>query len=76
MLLHMTKVRGLHQPTHLLRHARATHRLDNSCPLDVISHILGHDNIDVTAHGAQVSIRLMMKEYSGAHPHARGSRWT
>jgi hypothetical protein len=22
--------------------------LDNGCPLDVISHILGHDSIDVT----------------------------
>ncbi len=36
---------------------------------DVISHILGHDNLDVM-HYAQVSTRLMMKEYSGAHPHA------
>ncbi len=72
MLLYMTKVRGL-QPMHphLLRHACATHMLDNGCPLDVIGTILGHDNLDVTAHYAQVSIRLMMKEYNGAHPHAR-----
>ena len=72
MLLHMTKVRGL-QPMHphLLRPACATHKLDNGCPLDVISHILGHDNLDVTAHYAQVSTRLMMKEYNGAHPHAK-----
>jgi hypothetical protein len=35
----------------------------------VISHFLGHDNLDVM-HYAQVSTRLMMKEYSGAHPHA------
>jgi site-specific recombinase XerD len=72
MLLHMTKVRGL-QPMHphLLRHACATHMLDNGCPLDVISQILGHDSLDVTAFYAQVSTRLMMKEYNGAHPHAR-----
>ena len=57
----------------LWRHACATHGLDNGCRLDVISHILGHDNLDATAHCAQVSIRLMMKEYNGAHPHARGS---
>ena len=45
--------------------------LNNGCPLDVISHILGHDNLDVTAHYAQVSTRLMMKAYNGAHPHAK-----
>jgi site-specific recombinase XerC len=56
---------------HLLRHACATHMLDHGCPLDVISHILGHDSIDVTAHYAQVSTRLMMRTYNQAHPHAR-----
>ena len=72
MLLHMTKVRGL-QPMHphLLRHACATHMLDNGCPLDVIAQILGHDNLDVTAHYAQVSTRLMMDTYNQAHPHAK-----
>jgi hypothetical protein len=45
--------------------------LDNGCPLDVISHILGHDSLDVTAHYAQVSTRLMMTTYNQAHPHAR-----
>jgi integrase/recombinase XerC len=72
MLLHMTQVRGL-QPMHphLLRHACATHMLDNGCPLDVIAQLLGHDNLDVTAHYAQVSTRLMMETYNAAHPHAR-----
>ena len=37
----------------------------------MIGYILGHDNLDVTAHYAQVSMRLMMKEYNGSHPHAR-----
>ena len=46
---------------HLLRHACATHMLDNGCPLDVISHILGHDNIDVTAHYAQVTRRTRLR---------------
>jgi integrase/recombinase XerC len=73
MLLQITKVRGLPaMHPHLLRHACATHMLDNGCPLDVISHILGHDNLDVTAHYAQVSTRLMMTTYNAAHPHARG----
>ncbi len=72
MLLHITKARGLApMHPHLLRHACATHMLDNGCPLDVISYILGHDNLDVTAHYAQVSTRLIMKEYGEAHPHAR-----
>jgi integrase/recombinase XerC len=71
MLLHMTKVRGLQRMhPHLLRHACATHMLDNGCPLDVIAQILGHDNLDVTAHYAQVSTRLMMDTYNAAHPHA------
>jgi site-specific recombinase XerD len=41
MLLDMTKLRGL-QPMHpyLLRHACATHMLDNGCALDVIAVIL------------------------------------
>src|SRR5204863_1022427 len=73
MLLHITRVRGL-QPMHphLLRHACATHMLDNRCPLDVIAEVLGHDNLDITAHYAQVSTRLMMDSYKTAHPHARG----
>ena len=44
--------------------------LDNGCPLDVIAHMLGHDNLDVTAHYAQVSTRLMLTSYNAAHPHA------
>jgi len=48
------------------------HLLDNGCPLDVISQILGHDSLDVTTYYAQVSTRLMMKKYNGARPHARG----
>jgi|SRR5450432_2020268 integrase/recombinase XerC len=71
MLLGMTKIRGL-QPMHphLLRHACETHMLDNGCPLDVIAEILGHDNLDVTAHYAQVSTRLIMEAYNSAHPYA------
>ena len=71
MLLYMTEARGL-QPMHphLLRHACATHMLKNDCPLDVIAKVLGHDNIDITAHYAQVTKRLM-RTYNAAHPHAR-----
>jgi len=72
MLLHTTKVGGLPpMHPHLLRHACATHMPDNGCSLDVISHILGHDNLDVTARYAQVSTRLMIQAYKATHPHAR-----
>jgi len=75
ILLQMTKVRGL-QPLHphLLRHACATHMLDNGCPLDVIAEVLGHDNLDVTAHRSQVSTQLMMEAYNSAHPFAKISK--
>src|SRR5260370_8892732 len=72
MLASITDLRKLPRlHPHLLRHACATHLLDNGCPLDVISKILGHDNIDITAYYAQVSTRLMMKTYNAAHPHSR-----
>ncbi len=44
---------------------------NGGCPLDVIQQLLGHDNIEITAHYAQVSTRLMMEAYNGAHPHAQ-----
>jgi integrase/recombinase XerC len=74
MLKLVTKVRKL-QPMHphLLRHACAPHLLENRCPLDVIAAILGHDRLDVTAHYAQVSTRLMMDCYNAAHPHAKAA---
>jgi len=72
MLVKITELRKLPRlHPHLLRHACATHLLDNGCPLDVISKVLGHDNIDNTAYYAQVSTRLMMRAYNGAHPHAQ-----
>jgi hypothetical protein len=51
---------------HLLRHACASHLLNNGCSLDVIADLLGHDNLDITAHYAQVSTRLMMDTYRSA----------
>jgi site-specific recombinase XerD len=72
MLLFMTALRELPPMNpHLLRHACATHMLDNGCPLDVVASLLGHDRLDVTAHYAQVSPRLMLKEYKESHPHAK-----
>jgi len=44
---------------------------DNGASLIVIAQLLGHDTLDITAHYAQVSTRLMMQTYNAAHPHAR-----
>jgi site-specific recombinase XerD len=75
MLLYICKLRGLApMHPHLLRHACGTHMLDNRCPLDVIGQILGHDNLDITAHYAQVSTKLMVNEYNRAHPPMRQMR--
>jgi integrase/recombinase XerC len=72
MLNQMTNARGLQRMhPHLLRHACATHLLENRCPLEVISQLLGHANLDTTAQYAQVSTRLMLSAYKAAHPHAK-----
>ena len=73
ILNEMTEARGLQKMhPHLLRHSCATHMLDNGAPLDVIAQLLGHANLDTTAHYAQVSTRLMLQTYNAAHPHAAG----
>jgi site-specific recombinase XerD len=55
---------------HLLRHACATHMLNNGASLAVIQQLLGHARISTTAGYAFVSTALMHKTYNAAHPHA------
>jgi site-specific recombinase XerD len=55
---------------HELRHACATHMLDNGAPLVVIQQLLGHAKLSTTARYAFVSIRLMQKSYNETHPSA------
>lgn len=74
MLLRMTKLRGLPpMHPHLLRHACATHLLDNGCPLDVIGQLLGHARLSTTAHYARVSIRLVLDAYKAGTSPAQSS---
>jgi site-specific recombinase XerD len=56
---------------HLLRHACATHMLNNGAPLVVIKELLGHTKLSTTAQYAFVSVALMRKTYNAAHPHAK-----
>jgi site-specific recombinase XerD len=56
---------------HALRHAAATHMLDNGAPLVVIKELLGHAKLSTTAQYAFVSTALMKKTYDASHPHAK-----
>jgi site-specific recombinase XerD len=56
---------------HELRHACATHMLNNGAALTVIKELLGHEKLSTTAQYEFVSTALMQKSYCGAHPHAR-----
>ena len=55
---------------HSLRHACATHMLNNGTPLVVIKELLGHAKLRTTARYAFVSTGLMQKTYNAAHPSA------
>jgi site-specific recombinase XerD len=72
VLLRVCKAKGLKpMHPHLLRHACATHMLNNGAPLVVIRELLGHAKLSTTAQYAFVSVALMQKTYNAAHPHAR-----
>jgi integrase/recombinase XerC len=56
---------------HQLRHACATHMLDNGAPLVVIQKLLGNEKLSTTALFAFVSPKLMQRTYDEAHSSAR-----
>lgn len=69
VLLTVCQAKGLKQMNpHSLRHACATHMLDNGAPLVVIKELLGHAKLSATALYAFVSTGLMQKTYRAAHP--------
>jgi site-specific recombinase XerD len=72
VLLKVCKAKGVEpMHPHLLRHACATHMLNNGDALVAIRELLGHAKLSTTAQYAFVSVALMQKTYNAAHPHAK-----
>lgn len=55
---------------HLLRHACATHMLENGADVRVIQQLLGHSRLDTTQIYTDVSIKLLREVHTRTHPSA------
>jgi integrase/recombinase XerD len=60
---------------HLLRHAMATHMLENGADVRYIQAILGHSDLETTAVYTHVSIIKLKEVHAATHP-ARSTRLT
>lgn len=53
---------------HVLRHAAATHMLNNGADIGAVKEILGHENLSTTQIYTHVSIERLKLAYKKAHP--------
>jgi integrase/recombinase XerD len=53
---------------HLLRHAMATHMLENGADIRYIQAMLGHSDLNTTQIYTQVSIRKLQEVHAATHP--------
>ena len=58
---------------HLLRHAMATHMLDNGADIRFIQAMLGHDDLNTTEIYTRVSIEKLKSVHSATHPATKNS---
>jgi integrase/recombinase XerD len=64
-----------HGSCHLLRHAMATHMLENGADIRYIQAILGHSDLETTAVYTHVAITKLKEVHAATHP-ARLTRTT